>query len=576
MVNTPFGIFGGPIPSASLPPAASLPGGTRAFTSDLGELVVQGVSWVPANGIVLKNRIALIGDSITQFSLFYTNVPTTAGSFVVSNGIGTLTYGSNTSIYTGNYFSLNNVSDPTLTHPDNGRFLQALSGSTGTTASTVVTFASSAVNGDYSNYLSGVWNTAPVIQASETGLASWLNAVSRGQYLVTANYAAVGETSAFTLAKVQQRVTQGIPFDIALLAVDGINDFNTVSPIGSAITASNTAVANYIKCIQTLQGAGYRVWIQLPPPNQSTGGSGAQANTVCANIVRTGLLNYAAKNSQLVVFDTFREMIAGQATASPFFAANSVGAMTSDGTHPNANAYCSMIRNLRSGSLAEPYWLDLLAPSIEPQSVTTLDDAVTFAQAGATYANLQQSSGLSGTAGTLFTSSPTPTGSAATNWGLKGNGGATSVTGTGGFTPTQLGSSNSANYGFAQRIQCATSAASQGFTFQGSANPSKIVAGNWYRAGIRVYVRANTSGLGSLWGNFLPGPTNMTFFGNGGFDVGYQLNAGEVYWLTTGPMFYSVTPSNALLSINYSSAGAGSVDLEISAPFIRQIDNPYL
>ena len=45
-ITGPFGVYGGPIPSASLPPANLVPTNTIAFTSDQGMMVDNGSAWV--------------------------------------------------------------------------------------------------------------------------------------------------------------------------------------------------------------------------------------------------------------------------------------------------------------------------------------------------------------------------------------------------------------------------------------------------------------------------------------------------------------------------------------------------
>lgn len=511
-----------------------------------------------------RNRIALVGDSIAEFNLYSNNVPTTVGSFVVLNGIGTLTFAATTFVFTGNYFSLNNVADPTMSLADNGTFVQAISASSPTTASTVITFASKMANGDYSNSFGGAWQVADVCRNTDTGLVAWLNQYLRGQYMITANYACVGEVSTQTLAKIP-KVLAGVPFDIALLAADGINDISFLTPAATAFAFVTTVFNNYVSCIQQLQAAGKKVWLQLPCPSNQAAGSGAATNAICFHQLRQLLLAFAQANNQLVVFDTMKEMIAGQ-SATGGYTTNAVGIFSGDATHPNANAYSVMAAN------EQGYLVSQTVPT-EMSQVSILDDNFSFPAAPFSSANFAQNSGMQGVGGALAGGA---TGTVANSWNLALQGAATSVVGTGALVPTQLPGSNSQNYGFAQRVQCATSATGQGFKFTSGIFYTNAVFPGWFRFGIRVYVRAATAGLGSLALTYNMGPKNLTFGGNGGFDVGYALPLGTVLWITSGPLFIPSLPAAGQLFLQYVGAGAGSVDLEISAPFIRPIGNPYV
>lgn len=535
------------------------------------------------NALTGKCRMLLVGDSITNNALFAANLPTTAGSFVVANGLGTLTFGATVAPLTGEYFSLNDIHDATYAHPDNGRFVQAITGSpTSGSASAVVTFASLAANGDYSNLGPGGWAISSLCSSCDSGLATWLNMFLRAQFTINASIAAVGQTSAQTLVSVARYVpSPAVPSEFALIACDGINDF--VASNGT-IASANAAAANYIAAIQLLQGAGYTVMMQTPNPINASSGGFLQQYNIAIACLRKQLMQYARRNRALIVLDAYKEMIAGQFTSNAltgngYSAANAAGHFinSTDNIHPNSNAYCTMARNEAANLTG------ILLP-FEDTPVTLLDDGATFAQAGNPYNNMMPNGGMAGTTGTLAGGA---TGTVATGYTLTAN--TATVVGTGGATPTQIGLSNSENYSFAQRIQCTTTAAAQGFTLQNfGANKALGVYPGFFEIGFRIYVRGSVGGLpgtpsgcGSLFGTWNIGPFNFVLNGSAGLgagnvdDVGIQLQAGDVLYIKSiKPVFLQAQPGNMLWFCQYISLGAGSIDLEVSAGFIRQADNP--
>jgi hypothetical protein len=511
-----------------------------------------------------KNRVALIGDSVAQRASSLMNLPTTTGSFVVSGGIGTLTFSANVGIMSGNYFVLNNVSDAGLSHPDNGVAFQCIAGSNAVTFGKTVTFASNAAAGDYSNYAGGFWAANWHTSNFDMGLFTVLNAYARQQYLVTLNYGAVGELSANTLAKIP-RILTGPPFDIAYLACDAINDAQTYL---GAITAAVTAANNYINCIQQLQAAGKQVIIQTSNAIRVSTGGGFQGNNLFLMVVRKLVLEYCKSNNQVTVYDTFKETIVGgfSGTTDGYVATNAIGSfVASADVHMNPNGYYVTARNetyLQQGSIGYPL--------IENALVSVLDDATAFSQAANPYRNLQASGGMAGVGGTLVGGA---TGSAATNWTLTATGGAVCV-GTGGYTPTQIGNTNSENYAFAQRIQLTASGSGQGFTFKGPFNPA--ITSGWYQIGFRVYNESLTSGLGAVYGSYNLGPGNIYLQSSGQVDVGFQLLAADALWLASGPIYFDRAPSIGQLFITGGASGAGSFSLQASAAFCRPlVNNPY-
>lgn len=112
----PYGVFGGPIPSASLPPATKVPTNTFAFTTDLGLLQDNGSAWVAVSGGasgsvsgVLPGQVAVgatatvsATGSITGTALTVSGVTSTIaiGQYVIGTGVTTgtiITAGSGTS-----------------------------------------------------------------------------------------------------------------------------------------------------------------------------------------------------------------------------------------------------------------------------------------------------------------------------------------------------------------------------------------------------------------------------------------------------------------------------------------------
>jgi hypothetical protein len=520
---------------------------------------------------VRKNRVALLGDSIVSRASTLNNLPTSVGSFVVSGGVGTLTFSGNVAIMVGNYFTLNNVADSGLSHPDNGRAFLCLSGSNASTWTNIVTFASYAAPSDYSSYASGFWAVNSHMSNLDSGLFTVLNAYARQQFLVTLNYGAVGELSANTLAKIP-RILQGPPFDIAYLAVDAINDAQTFPTIAGAVAAAN----NYISCIQQLLSAGVVVIIQTGNPIRITTGGGYQANNQYMVIVRKIVLEYCKKNNRVFVYDALKEMLVGSVSAASdsYAASNSVGTFVySADVHPTVNAYYTMAGN-------EPQLTNAAVgyPSIENELISILDDSVNFAQVGNPYLNLQQNGGMSGTSGTVTGTGAS--GTAATGWTLTATGTPTLCVGTGGYTPTQVGNTNSQNYAFAQRIQLTASAGSQGFTFKGPFNPA--ITPGWYQIGWRAYIEgavggaSATAGLGAIYGNYNLGPGNVYMQSSGGDGIGYQLAVGAQLWYASGPIYFDRAPSIGQLFITGGSAAAGSFALQAMGAFCRPIDNPYV
>jgi hypothetical protein len=82
----PYGVFGGPIPSASLPAAALVPANTVAFTTDQGLMIDNGSAWVVlgssggvsiANGTVCGNTSGVTGACTSTYP---------SGQITIQNG----------------------------------------------------------------------------------------------------------------------------------------------------------------------------------------------------------------------------------------------------------------------------------------------------------------------------------------------------------------------------------------------------------------------------------------------------------------------------------------------------------
>lgn len=528
---------------------------------------VRGVS-APSKGYLGKtlsgrNRVCLIGDSITSNGTATQGLPTSAGSFVVSNGVATLNFGTTTKIFVGNYFFLVNPGDAAMASPDNGRLILALSGSSGTATSNTATFATTLANGDYSNLYGNSWSVYTLDGNSDSGYFHVLNNFFRGQFLVSAIYSGSGLTSSQMLAMLP-KIQAGVAFDIAFL-MGGTNDIDRATSPAlaySAVDGASGALANMTALAQALIALGARVFICCPPANSvgTTGTNTSATKNIALAYYRNLIYKYAYANQSpgqpLQIFDMFRETIAGQSASGGY-----ISNATLDNLHPSSSILWTMARNQNANIFG-------IQP-LDQMPVTVLDDSITYAQVGVGFPNTLQNAGMAGTGGTL---SGGATGSVANNWALALQGGATSVVGTGNFTPTAIGTTNSANWGFAQRVQCSTSATGQGFQLNSGSNPSAITTG-WYRAGIRIYVRSNTSGFGSLVGTFTTGIAHL-FNATGSASNGYSWLSGDVIELTTGPLWLSSAVQDELVFI-YTSNAAGSVDLEFSAGFVRQIDNPY-
>jgi hypothetical protein len=540
----------------------SLPAGILA--ADSTALASAGNAASLINSAARRNRAALVGDSLLAYNYLHQTIPTTAGSFVVSNGVATVntTGTGNHSLSPGNYFHLFNSGDATWAlDPMNGTCPLV----TSVSSATVFTFATTAPNGDYSaGYNGTVWSFDRLHTNTDSGVFNWLNNYNRGQWIPWMNYAVSG-TKTTDVIGLLPKILAGPAFDEVILST-GVNDIaaapNTTAAEAAAITAFNNLTQTIIPAFLK---AGKRIVVFGPPAISATFVGASYLTIACANL-RRALKEWCYRYpSSIRYLDLYADTVLGTSTVGDvvpnYIAAGDI--------HPQTTGAVNIAQ------FETPIFAGWF-PQLDLTTVTVLEDTTTYSQPGAPAPNIVPHGGFDGTSGALVTGI---TGSLATGWtGLSGAG----CVATGGSAKTAVANSNSVNWGFCQDLVFSGTAPSAVIF---TANlVSQLVANTWYRAGFTVTPIGAQTGLQQLFGTLalngtlgVLSPGNMDFNKYlASFNNGLPVPAGVPFEIVSPPIWYSSkwAPTSVFFFITAIYAGAASGHLQLSNAWMRAMDNP--
>lgn len=519
---------------------------------------IQVASIVDSNGNLISGpettsifhssvlRAICVGDSLVNFygAQFGANLS-------VNKGIGTLD-ANGTTIWEGNRFFIGNAAN--ATHPDTGRPLTAITGFFAGAGSPVVTYSSLAPDGNY-----GLWGVAPLHSSYDSGFMSFIRLFSEQLFQVVGQYALGSTTSAWALTILQKCIDQQ-PSEVVFWS-SGTNDLRVSATEAAAQANAILAFNNTRLAIDLILSRGKIPVINIPTPLNL-----APTGIINAGLMqlRNYLLAYCRKKGAFVI-DAFAEAVNGiEVSTGTYFASG----YTNDGVHPNARVLCHIGRNQALTALPGT------APTIDLQGVSALEDSAIGPHTGITYPNIALNPGFIGTAGTatsLVAGSTVPN-----SYTLAAVAGAV-VNSTAQWLRTKVGDQNTANQGYALRVQCASTGAGQGFNLTSNGNVAGIVAGEQYEFGFQIYIRSTTEGEPTLYASVNFGFGGVQYAnGPGGQTSGVNYLSGETFLIQGGFLRLMRAPAGNIMQLTCSFAGAGFIDLEISSAFQRKTDDYFL
>jgi len=280
----PYGVFGGPVPSASLPAATLVPTNTYAFTSDLGLLVDNGASWVAASSAGSAAFNALTGGTNSTAAMVVgtgASLSFSGTGSINANKVLGLTF---PALVASDCLASNSGATALVFQACGGgsSAFSAITTGTNTTATMTVgaggtlTFASTGiVNADQVNGLtfpalvandclaSNSGGTALVFQACAAGNA--FGSITTGTNSTATMTVGTGGTLTFSGSGVLNASTLGG----ATFAAPG--------PIGSG--TAGTGAFTTLSASSTVSGTGFSTYLASPP---AIGGTAAAAGTFTA------------------------------------------------------------------------------------------------------------------------------------------------------------------------------------------------------------------------------------------------------------------------------------------------------
>jgi hypothetical protein len=608
--------------------ASTVRAGTTAFTTDVGQVISNGTSWVSQNQSTAqfysRKRVAVFGDSHLAYGYRDSTCGTSAGQFVVSGGIATITVNNGShSFGAGNYVSLQTFGDPSFTLGLNGACTPITQIVSSTAFKVSATYGGVTMpDGDYSNPLSSGsgWVCYSISAKSDGSLFNWMRMLNNDPFDVTAIYALTGQYGVALPYQVS-RSAYGPAFDVAVISV-GTNDMQT-STTAAATAACYKVFYTLQQAVATLQARGKQVIVQLPIPD-TTGNANQKPKAAAEAIFRKLVSNWAGRNNVIVV-DAYAQMLDGTVITGA-----AISAWSDPTSHIHMNSV-GMYNIAKLGSISQamtqnPY-------NIDYEPVGLIEDNQTYAQAatawvgstvysaGAAVLNGQNvyycvtggtsasSGGPTGTSATITDGTVTwsyagpnsvniiahpcmdssgggnttaLTGSVPAGWSLVKNGSPTGTT-TSNATRTAITGTRSANWGKEWQLAITFSTGGDSVACYQDLF-SQMVYGNWYQFGVTVTALnswgsnvANIEcylGDGGGTSNFKP----QANFENAATSTTYPLTTNDVLQLKSEPFYYQSNGSNTnALYVRFIGAGAGGpVNVAVSSAWCRVVQNPNI
>lgn len=504
-------------------------------------------------------RTILFGDSQLQLDYITTAVPTSLGSFTVTNGVGTITGATSNGITAGARFQLYNKGDRTWAlDPMNNAYLVCTSS---TASQSTITFNTTAnltpSTVDYSVGYNGTgWVLSNLDTTLDFGVFQWLQAFLKNPWKIVMNYSIVGM---YTTDLIDQlpKVFAGPAFDEVILSV-GSAYIETATSSAQAQAFSVTEYSNLVNTIlPALLSYGARITILNGPALPS--GYANYFSIAVSNFCRA-LKRWCRKYpNQIMYVDMLSQWLDGT-TGLPL---TNYSAGTSD-PHPTSTASVNIARTLSSSIFTDWFPPDI---DVEPKSI--LEDASTYTQTGALYPQVVPHGLMDGTVSVS-------TGTLPTGWSVISSTGTVVTAGQTARTAQGSGN-NSGKWGYCIDIQMSGTAPTLSILTSGFS--SLIQNGTWYEVSAILTAVTAPTGLvnvtmteqiGAAGGSNQEAMAKQATYNNG-----WPLAAGDeiqllIRWQTVP--IGSITAGN--IRFDFTCTGTATAHLQLSNVSCQQIDPP--
>ncbi len=542
-----------PSTQSSLNATLQAPSGAAAVAAAANAV---GITQSPA---YKGRRYALFGDSTAQRGLAQINA---SGSVVVANGIGTFTGVGGHGTAPGNWVQV----VPTVAYRS-GRQYNFNCKVLTTPSTTQLTFdAWGMPDGTYpAGSGSDTFHISPHNYRSDGEPFFWYDAYAQSNMILTGMYAIGGTASSELVNALPNALdARGPAWDVGRCQT-GINNIQTItggSTPSQVAAIIDQIVSDHVTWAKAVMAAGKTAEILITTGQGTANPTYLSAKSAAVAQLRMKLLALRYTIPGLIVLDG-----AGDAV-------NQTGDMitnyslASDGVHLGNNGALGVGRiealkqrnvSIRNNSLLVP--------------ASVFDDAYTNAQ-GWGADNIMPNGLFTGTAGTA------PSGTVADGWQVANAAGSATVVCTAGQAPTLAAGevSNRANWGYGQRINITFAGATDKVQLRSPNMAAKITAGGYYMVGLLVYLNADPVNWEGVNLNFYTGG-DANYRGSNSKMVtglaGLPAKSGDLILLTFGPFYIDTPPATLQMYFFFEALGVGSLDMQVSSAFCRQVGNVY-
>jgi lysophospholipase L1-like esterase len=530
----------------------------------------------PTRFVRPRQRAIWIGDSLAANGFPRGGTaPTASGSFVVSGGatnaIATITTGDPNGLIAGNYVQIFDVGDVNYQAVLNGVVVPVLTTPSTTQLTVPATLGNLTMpNGDYSaGYpAGGFWQVRAMHQMYGTSWLSWLNAYMDGYFTVVANYSQGGTVSQVGVALLP-KIKAGPTAEYAFIQYC-TNDVNASVP-----PDVNGCLSHINSIVSAVLDMGMVPIVSMPlaigdihalPNDPATA-----EKTAALKDIRSGLLQLAAANSNVIVLDTYSASVDPQDPLGRFKA----NYAPLDGIHPST---------FGAASIAQAMATDL-EQFLTPVDTfpTSIDDDQTIDPSSA---NIIQNGLMAGSGGNVGMSAYNSiNGHPPTGWEISASGGTADA-------PLSLavsGNNSHPNFpGYTFDLTIHSAFSNQGFQIGtngigGSSLGPRMMANQWYRCGFQAFAQSNLTALnlsGQTFLNFGNGIVPSVYFMaavGAGPDNGLPMQAGQVLTFESQPFFVPSVPlEGSYLFINGVFSGTvNNQTISVGRAFCWTVPSPY-
>ena len=547
----------------SLQPSPSTSAALGAYIVDSGSAAVAAAN--RQNGITARIsqggplRVASIGDSLMQRG--YTNVSGPSGqTVVVSGGIATMDTNGGHGTYVGARIQVTPPSEIQTTSPRNFGFNSTV---LSTPSNTQITFSVNGLFADGSYTVAAKsWTIAQINTPSLYNLQVARNTYLGRDAIYIANYAIGGTTTSDLAGQVAQLLAGYSVHECDISS--GTNDIINATA-GTVKAAVDTAISNIAAAVSTLQLAGVKARVWIPPGVNSSYGSYATWMTMGAAYMRKKLYDLQAQYPGLELVDMFANSTDANGVLDSTLCA-------ADKIHPIS---LGCLRNGRIEGFRAP--LNGQALSIPYKQASAVDDG---SMTGDTRKNIMVNGLLTGSGAVSGTNivggSTAPTGWTAPNQEANVS---VTLTANQAVTVPSREVSNRATIGKAWLIAATTTAKSYVRLLSSQEFATSMAANQYYRLRITLDATADCAGfLGFYPFLFLTGGVSIYFQRDleaSGVAANAEVKSGDTLHFVSQPLALSSIPASVRLYIDLTLSNAANVAFKLSALSFDAIENPW-